>query len=130
MCIIKKGLSLVTELAKKNQISTGYHHAAVIMKKGTVISVGFNSKKTHTMSKSWWNWTHAELDAIVGVDRNRLNKAIMFVGRMGYSQRLTQMLSKPCIFCQQIIREKTGISKVIYTLHNEGFGIWKPNDDY
>ena len=93
---------------------------AVIVKQGRVVSVGFNRySKTHPMSNSYNRTLHAEMDAIVGVDRGTLRGSTMYVYRE--DRNGVQKIAKPCCHCEPVIRE-VKIKKVIYTTSSGSIG--------
>lgn len=86
---------------------------AVIVQQGNVISVGYNRNfKTHPISKAFHRTIHAEMDAIIGVDRASLEGATIFVYREDRHGIIK--MAKPCEHCQLILNE-FGIKKVFYT---------------
>jgi len=125
---IKNNLELALKLARKYPHKQQNHHAAILTKRRKVISIGVNKKKTHTKSNTKYGYIHAELDAVLGVDKEILRGATLFVVRAGFNFRRIVMNSKPCKYCQAMIIE-TGIRKVIYTLGNDRIGIWFPKSN-
>ena len=88
---------------------------AVISNKRHIVGVGFNKMdKTHPLitSRNPKKKIHAEVDAIIGVDRRHLDGATIFVyrelrnGKIGFC--------KPCVDCQAILAE-VGVRRAIYT---------------
>lgn len=90
-------------------------HAAILVSAGRVLSVGFNSYKTHpTWGSGPLKTLHAEAAAIRravsrGID---VRGSTIFVVRNNKGQG--GRMSKPCNGCQTII-EQYGISKIVYT---------------
>lgn len=88
-----------------------YHKmGAVIVRKNRIISVGANLVKTHPRSNNRWRTIHAELNAILGIDYRETKGADLYITR---SSRISPyLLSKPCDYCQTIIK-----SVGIYYVH-------------
>lgn len=88
---------------------------AVIASGKRVVGIGFNKvNKTHPLitKRNPLKGIHAEVDAIIGVDRHLLHGTCVYVyrelrnGKIGFC--------KPCIDCQAILKE-VGVKKAIYT---------------
>lgn len=88
---------------------------AAIMKGKTLISVGWNSQKTHPKSTTRYQGHHAEFDCIIGNYKYELGGTSIFVVRLTPGGRLS--MARPCGECLPFIRA-AGISKVFYTNHN------------
>lgn len=102
------------KVAKEAASNSTHHHklGAVIVKKGRVISVGFNKpRKTHPKSNTRFKTIHAEFDAILGCDQEDLRGATLYVVR---SARSGPNLAKPCSCCMELIK-LVGIKKVVYS---------------
>jgi deoxycytidylate deaminase len=84
--------------------------AAVIIKGGTLLSVGFNRIEEHPAAYFGCSF-HAEYDAIRKSNAN-LQGAKMFIYRFGRKHGYIKS-SKPCELCQQEIA-KVKIKSVIY----------------
>jgi len=85
--------------------------AAIYDKKGKLISVGWNKRKTHPKYGSFiYNRIHAEGDALIKALRSRksLDGAYIVVYRKGGNR------AKPCPCCEAMLRE-AGIETVYYT---------------
>jgi|SRR5687768_3970180 len=99
---------------------------AVLVKKGDVISIGYNRKKTHPTQKKYNkfrnmnghqnDFIHAEIDAIIK-SKSNLNGAFIYISRQTCNGELG--MCRPCPACMEAIRE-SGISRVYYT-SNEGY---------
>lgn len=90
-------------------------HGAVIVKGGSVISIGINKNRNHpTVVSSEHIKTHcsvhAEIDALRKVKSAK--GATIYVARS--NKRGQDRLSRPCDRCHDAIRE-AGIRKVVYT---------------
>ena len=86
---------------------------AVLTRRGVVINTGRNSKvRTHPESKAFSRSVHAELDAIIGIDRHHVVGGTMWVYRAHRDGSLA--LAKPCIHCREVL-SLAGVRMVIYT---------------
>ena len=65
---------------------------------------------------------HAELGAILGMDRKITEGATVYVARVGRKGNLK--LSKPCSMCYSAMKH-VGIKKVVYTINGEMAGSYK-----
>ena len=106
------------ELAKKLSEKSDYRHrlGAVIVKKNRILGFGWNKpSKTSPHSNNPFKTTHAELSAILNTDRQDLIGSTIYVYRQHADG--SPALSRPCQFCQQLIKEAK-IKKVCYTDYN------------
>lgn len=91
-------------------------HGAIIIKGGSVLSVGINRNKNNPtfVGEATKNWSvHAEAAAIRACKGADLRNATIYVARINNSGK--PMMSKPCLKCEKAIRE-AGIKKVVYTI--------------
>jgi deoxycytidylate deaminase len=85
--------------------------AAIYDKKGKLISVGWNKRKTHPRYGSFvFNRIHAEGDALIKALKTRksLKDAYIVVYRNNGNK------AKPCPCCESMLRE-AGLKRVYYT---------------
>lgn len=104
------------DLAQKLSLkSTHPKHqlGCVIVKKNEVIGLGFNKFKTHPKSPHPYQMIHAELDAMLGISREVLSGADVYVYRE--TKDGSQALAKPCAYCEAALKE-VGIKNVYYTI--------------
>lgn len=90
-------------------------HGAVVVRGGSVISVGINKNRNHpTVVSSEHIKTHCSVHAEVDALRKVRNAkgATIYVARI--NKRGQDRLSRPCDRCHEVIK-KAGIRKVIYT---------------
>lgn len=91
---------------------------AVLTRRGIVINTGRNSaSKTHPEARGHTQYVHAELAAVIGIDRSLIAGGTMWVYRTHRDNSLA--LAKPCRNCMEVLR-MVGIRMVIYTTE-EGF---------
>lgn len=134
-------LSLMFDLASKRpRIAKARMAAGIFTKRGTLISVGFNSLKTHPKAQEWHrraneenpnaypgSCLHAEMDAILRCDIIP-EKAFLVVARAKQpplsgcvpkphpnAPNLIPGLALPCPACALAIRE-SHISKALFTM--------------
>lgn len=90
-------------------------HGAVIVRGGSVISVGINKNRNHpTVVSSEHIKTHCSVHAEVDAIRKVKNAkgATIYVARVNKSGG--DLLSRPCDRCHKAIKD-AGIRKVVYT---------------
>jgi deoxycytidylate deaminase len=107
------------EMARRLSKKSAYHHkiGAVVVKRRRAIGFGFNKpRKTHPKSTNPFKTVHAELDAIIGLTREELNGAEIYVVRERASGSYGS--AKPCQYCEALLKE-VGI-KVVYYTTDEG----------
>jgi tRNA(Arg) A34 adenosine deaminase TadA len=114
-----------TELSHRSRL------ASAVVYRGSLVSFGFNSLKTHPLqakySKNPWSiHLHSEIDAIKNslrhIDQRELSKSTLYVARVKQEQftmRSIQGLAKPCPGCARAIAT-FDIRQVIWTLDEQG----------
>lgn len=102
-------------------------HAAAIVKRGEVVSVGVNRNKTHPLQKKYSKnpdsiKLHAEIDSIVrslrSIEVDDFEKCDLYVCRVKWKGKKISKLwgsSNPCRGCMKAI-EAFNIQRVFYTL--------------
>jgi len=75
---------------------------AVVYKRTAAISIGWNSHKTHTRSKSYGYLQHAEFAALLGVPKAQLVGSEIYVLRLLKNGRWAH--SRPCEDCQELLK--------------------------
>lgn len=111
-------------LAKRASLhSTHPKHqlGAVLVHGNRVISVGFNKFKTSPRSPHPYNYLHAEIDTLLGLDYSVTKGATMYIYREANG---LPALSKPCESCQ-IALDNAGVRRVYYTTET-GIKEWSP----
>jgi len=117
MCISKKIIETVVELANK---STYYQKiGAVIFKRNTIISKGYNQVETvrkhlHPKFQQWPGSIHAEVDAIIKAKQNLKGCEILII-RVNNDNQFR--LAKPCEYCQMYL-EYVKIKKIYYSINS------------
>lgn len=115
----KSFLNLAVKTAAASELAQ--KHGAVVVKGGSVLSLGFNKQKnadivnpSEAVSPEYFT-VHAEIDAL-----NRAGNtegATIYIARVNNNGE--ERYSRPCNSCAEAIR-KAKIRTVIYTLNDEG----------
>lgn len=114
-----------------------YHLCAVIVRGGSVVSVGFNKRNSNAFvehytdlargQRDWCMSTHAEMDAVLQArSKIDLTGAKIFVIRkhQDIEKHGYFALAKPCEICQHVLYNY-GISRAIYTIDDNNHGVMK-----
>ena len=102
----------IAKVASQKSVHHTAKIGAVVVKRGNIISIGFNQLKTHAKSPHPYSMIHAEFDSIFGCSREDLKNSDIYVYRETKDGRLA--CSKPCESCQKFI-SSNGIKNVYYT---------------
>lgn len=115
--IIKLAINQAKQIiSPTNRYGGFFRHSAILFHKKHIYNIGRNYKnKTSPHSPNEYKTIHAELDALLGVDRKNLIGSSMLVIRIGAKDNLT--MSKPCIHCQHLIKN-AGIKTLFYSNQN------------
>lgn len=127
----KKYMAFVRRLAINNPMPVKL--AACLVLKNEIISVGYNSDKSHPMQKRFGKnsdsiFKHAEIDCILNslkhIEKENLQYSTLYVYRVKKETRISSDfvdgLAKPCVGCSRAI-EHFGIKKVVYSCDNGEF---------
>lgn len=115
-----KYLHILQKLSKKSNNET-YKIGAILVKGGSIISIGYNHQGTHKLIeykrhlRPRNNTIHAEIHTVLGISKKEAEHCTVYVARFT-SQGVAN--SKPCTLCQNILTEM-GIKKVFYTATNK-----------
>jgi len=115
---IRNYLNLARRVSQQSAHDT-FKHGAVLVKGGSVINTAFNKDQHKRFGNRFRNVKdcghathHAELGAILGLDRSITTGATMYVCR---TNRMGEFrMSKPCAMCEEVLRF-CGVKKVVYT---------------
>ena len=105
-----------------------YRHGAVLVRGGSVINTGTNKLNFCSFGNRFRNkkegkaTVHAEIAAVLGIERSNTEGAIIYVARIGKAG--AYRLSKPCSMCQAVMKH-VGIKRVVYTIDNKTVGSYK-----
>jgi deoxycytidylate deaminase len=122
----QKCIDLAERLANQSTFPS-FRHGAVLVKGSTVVNAscnkgGFNSFGARFRKKEYGSATlHAELGAILNVERSNTEGATIYVVRV--NKRGQQRLSKPCHMCESAMKY-CGIKRVVYST-NGGYEVMK-----
>ena len=106
-----------------------YRHGAVLVKGGSVISTSYNKNRPISFATRFCGahdgiaTLHAELGAILGLDRTVTEGASLYVCRVGKSGIFR--LSKPCPMCTAAMRH-VGVKRVFWTINELNCAMGKP----
>ncbi len=113
-----------------------YNLCAVLVRGGSVISVGYNKRTTNAFvehytdlargQRDWCLSTHAEMDAVLQArQKTDLSGSKIFVVRKRIDQTLGVMaMAKPCEICQHVLYNY-GIRRACYSIDDQNFGVMK-----
>lgn len=120
-------LNTLTKLASANNKIARARVAACIVHKKTIVSFGFNQKKTHPLQAKYCShgrviFLHAEISAIKNAMRHltseEISECTLYVCRVKViNGEFVWGLAKPCPNCSKAIAE-LGIKNVVYTNDN------------
>lgn len=127
-------LRLAMQYAEDNKYADGidYHLCAIIVRGGSVISVGYNKLNTNAFvehyadiargrGRDWCLSTHAEQDAILKArSKVNLRGCKIFVSRRKKIDGGPGM-ARPCPICENALASY-GIRKAYYTINENQFG--------
>jgi deoxycytidylate deaminase len=88
-----------------------YRLGASIFRGNRLIATGVNKMKTHTKSPHHFRMVHAEIDALLRVDREIIEGSSMFVVRI--LRNLNFATSKPCECCWEMAL-RFGVKRIVY----------------
>lgn len=103
------------ELAKKLSFKSDYppHKlGAVIVKRNSIIGIGFNKTKTHPKAKTRYKTIHAEMAAILNTRMEDLSGCSIYIYRE--TKDGIPALAKPCEYCLELIKQ-VGIKNIYYS---------------
>ncbi len=115
---LPKYLKVAIKVALSNDSYPRKRHGAVLVRGGSIQTVGWNSLKSERSR-------HAEIHALQAADTQQLTGATLYVARVGMDN--SPRLSAPCDACRAAIRAAQ-IKQVVYTLNGSDYGVWKVLD--
>jgi|TARA_R110000803_G_scaffold94563_1_gene162235 deoxycytidylate deaminase len=107
---------------------TDYKHGAVLIKGGSIINTSCNKNRLVSFGSRFCKdhdgvaTLHAELGAILGIERNITEGATLYVARVGKDGGFR--LSKPCSMCTAAM-EYVGIKRAYWTIDNHSCAMGK-----
>lgn len=106
-----KYFKLAEKLSEKSD-HPDHKHGAVLVRKNTIIGIGFNQNKTHTKSPDKFHMIHAEFSAILSSQEENLADCELYVVRKRKNGNLAN--SKPCQSCTKMV-SSLGIKRCYYS---------------
>lgn len=130
---VDRYINILAKLASVTEPVAAARIASCLVYKNNIISFGICRKKTHPFQAKFGKnknsiYLHSEIDCIKNslkeISIDELSKSTLYICRVKYDgptkSKMIFGLSKPCPGCTRAILN-FGISKVIYTLDNEGY---------
>ena len=114
-----KRFELARNLAMQNP--TKWHHAALLVSKGTVLNASMNTNRPCSFGTRFRNpekgqaTLHAELGAILNMSKQNTEGSDVYVVRINNDGEFRQ--SKPCQMCEEAMRF-CGIRRVFYSVED------------
>lgn len=107
---IRRGMKAAEKAA---MLSTSPCHrvGAALFRGNKLISIGFNSTKSHPRSSTLDGMHHAEFACLMGLWKYSIVGSVVFVLRLTRANR--KGISKPCPECHKLL-EMLGVKKVFY----------------
>ena len=104
-----------------------HRHGAILAKSARVYNSSQNINRycqlaNYHREEAGHGTLHAEIGAILGVDRRRLTGADVYVVRLSADNKLTY--SRPCAMCQQVMRH-VGVKRCYYSISKDEWGVMK-----
>lgn len=98
-----KWLNVAKKMAVKSTYEK-YRMAAICVKSGRVIGIGFNKRKDgYIKNKNYFQRDHhAELDLILSLDKEALRGSVIYVAGLTRAGKMCWS-SKPCPICQRML---------------------------
>jgi deoxycytidylate deaminase len=108
----RRWINLARKIAEQNNFPK-YKMACVVVRGGRVLAIGINRITPGILKHPAYcnKAMHAELDAILQINRAALHNSTVYVA--GVSKGKNLIKSKPCPSCQQMLRE-FGIHSVVW----------------
>lgn len=117
--------SLIGQLSDLPQYKIG----AILVYRKSIISTGFNKKKTHPLQqklnqyrieyKQKGSFIHAEVDCLCNINIENMQETILFIGRKDKNNK--PAMCRPCDACLHLI-SLYGIREIVYNTPN-GYAI-------
>jgi len=109
---IQKFARVALQLADAVDGDITHQLCALVVNKNRVLSIGYNSNKTHPISDTNMQQLHAEMHAVLRCPEGDLRGADVIVARARAGGKAG--LAKPCETCEGILR-RCGVRRVFYT---------------
>lgn len=118
-------LRLAQKVAEANTDYANWPFGCVITKGGAVQAVGWNVWKSDSDNLDEWyrSSVHCEVHALRQMNYEAKG-CVLYICRLRKSGGIG--IAKPCVRCEEVI-VRAKIKKVVYTLNDQEYGVWKPN---
>ena len=114
-----KNLKLAIDLACQSKDEKSFYFCCAAKRSDGPLVFSVN----HNVSSQKIPQHHAEARVL----RKCNYGSVLYVARV-LKDRKTLAIAKPCIFCQNFIKNK-GVKKVYFTIDNRRYGLWKINNN-
>lgn len=109
---------MIKNIAKNINHSLRSKHAAILVEKKKIISIGINKMKSHPVQKQFTRdpelaYIHAEVDCLKSISKLNVKRATLYVVRVNKNGNLAE--SCPCDGCKKLI-QSIGISRLVYSI--------------
>lgn len=120
----KRWLSVAIKMAAKSSYEK-YRMAAICVKSGRIIGIGFNKRKDgFVKDKDYFQRDHhAELDLILSIDKDVLRNSTVYVAGLTRAGSCVWS-SKPCPICQNMLRNH-GVKAAYFHDANGDVYLWR-----
>lgn len=106
-----KFLKIAKEISYKSP--SKFKLSCLIVDKNKIVTWGINNMaKTHPSCKTWGNFQHAELNALIGTSYEKTRGCTAYIYRETLQGNIAN--SRPCPVCM-IALKQAGIKDIIYT---------------
>jgi tRNA(Arg) A34 adenosine deaminase TadA len=114
-------------LAKREAFKSDskHRHGAILAKSTRVYNSSYNINRycqfaDHHREDAGHGTLHAEIGAILGIDRKKLTGSDVYVIRLSANDELAY--SRPCEMCQQVMRH-VGVKRCYYSISKDEWGV-------
>lgn len=108
----QKFAKIALELATAATHDVTHQLCALVTNKNRVLSIGYNSAKTHPIMDTKMQMLHAECEAILRCPEGDLRGSDVVVARARSGGKAG--LARPCKMCEELLR-RCGVRRVFYT---------------
>ena len=124
-----KRVDRMFKLAKREALKSDskHRHGAILAKSTRVYNRSFNENRychfaDYHREEAGHGTLHAEIGAILGIDRSKLTGADVYVIRLSANDKLAY--SRPCEMCRQAMSH-VGIRRCYYSISQDEWGVLK-----
>ena len=119
-----KWLDIAKKVAHKSTFHKRFRHGAILIKGGSIINEGYNSRNYSRIYHRFSDWgiEHAEATALNNIPKSKTLNSKLYVVRINNLGQIG--LSKPCSGCIRFARF-CGVKKIYYSIDEKTFGVIK-----